>query len=114
KHFTLCRAAGGVDAAFSLEPHELRSLVEESARAWTALGEVRYVPSEKERTQMIFKRSIYADRDLEAGHVLEPGDVRVIRPALGLNPRHFHAVHGRTLQQPIRRGEPLTGRHVAL
>lgn len=112
KHFTLCRADGGVDAAFSLEPAELRMLVDESARAWMALGEVRYTPGEKERTQMVFKRSIYADRDMEAGHVLGPGDVRVIRPALGLHPRHFRQVHGQALRQPIRRGEPLTGRHV--
>ena len=112
KHFTLRRADGGVDAAFSLEPPELRMLVEESARAWMALGEVCYTPGAKERTQMVFKRSIYADRDLEAGHVLEPGDIRVIRPALGLHPRHFRRVHGQILRQPIRRGEPLTEHHV--
>ena len=114
KHFTLSRAEGGVDAAFSLEPHEFRRLVEESAQAWMALGRVSYTPGEKERTQMVFKRSIYADRDLEAGHVLAPGDVRVIRPALGLHPRHFREVHGRPLAKPIRRGEPLTADHVRL
>lgn len=112
KHFTLRRADGGVDAAFSLEPQELRMLAEESARAWMSLGEVCYAPGGKERTQMVFKRSIYADRDLEAGHVLEPGDVRVIRPALGLHPRLFAAVQGRVLRRPIRRGEPLTKHHV--
>jgi len=112
KHFTLCRADGGVDAAFSLEPQELRALVEESARAWTALGEVSYTPTEKERKQMVFKRSIYADRDLKTGHVLGAGDVRVIRPALGLHPRFFRAVMGNALRKPIHQGEPLTAEHL--
>jgi N-acetylneuraminate synthase len=112
KHFTLCRAEGGVDAAFSLEPWELRALAEESARAWKALGEVSYTPTEKERKQMVFKRSIYADRDLKAGHVLAPGDVRVIRPALGLHPRYFSAVLGKALRKPIRKGEPLLAEYV--
>ena len=72
KHFTLCRADGGVDSAFSLEPPELQALVRESALAWAALGGVCYSPTEKEQKQMVFKRSIYADRDLEAGHLLVP------------------------------------------
>ena len=114
KHFTLCRAEGGVDAAFSMEPREFKALVDESARAWMALGEVRYRPGDTERRQMVFKRSIYADRDLEMGHVLSAGDVRVIRPALGLHPRHFQEVHGQPLRKPIRKGEPLTADHVRL
>jgi pseudaminic acid synthase len=112
KHFTLSRAEGGVDSAFSLEPPELKALVQESARAWAALGVVSYTPSDRERRQMVFKRSIYADRDLEMGHVLEAGDMRVIRPALGLHPRHFWDVHGQPLRKAIRKGEPLTEQHV--
>ncbi len=113
KHFTLRRADGGVDSAFSLEPEEVASLVTETERAWMALGEVSYTLREREKTQTVFKRSIYADRDLPAGHVLCVGDIRVIRPALGLHPREFESAHGRRLVKPIRRGEPLTYEHLA-
>jgi len=61
---------------------------------------------------MVFKRSIYADRDLDTGHVLAPGDVRIIRPALGLAPSYFRAVVGHALRKPIRKGEPLTAEYV--
>jgi pseudaminic acid synthase len=114
KHFTLCRAEGGVDSAFSLEPRELQALVRESALAWAALGRVRYAPTEKEQKQMVFKRSIYADRDLDAGHRLAAGDIRVIRPALGLHPRYFRAVLGQPLRKAIQKGQPLTEQHVCI
>lgn len=112
KHFTLRRADGGVDSAFSLEPEEIAALVTESARAWMALGQVSYTLSEKEKKQTVFKRSIYADRDMAAGHVIGPGDIRVIRPAFGLHPREFDAAFGRTLTRPVRRGEPLLADHL--
>jgi N-acetylneuraminate synthase len=113
KHFTLRRADGGVDSAFSMEPEELRALVTESHRAWEALGHVSYTLSDAERRQQVFKRSIYADRDLPAGHCIDAGDVRVVRPALGLPPSAFEQVHGRRLARAIRRGEPLTAEHLA-
>lgn len=108
KHFTLNRADGGVDAAFSLEPAEIAALVKETERAWHALGKVTYTLSEKEQAQVVFKRSIYANRDLEAGHQIKEGDIRIVRPAKGLHPREFSGVHGRTLTRAIKTGMPLT------
>ena len=58
KHFTLSRAEGGVDSAFSLEPDELISLVDETERAWNAIGSVRYGPTESESNSYVFRRSI--------------------------------------------------------
>ena len=48
KHFTLSRADGGVDAAFSLEPAELAQLVRECRTAYEALGEISYAVREQE------------------------------------------------------------------
>jgi pseudaminic acid synthase len=112
KHFTLRRADGGVDSAFSLEPEEVAALVTETARAWQAMGRVSYVLSEKERAQTVFKRSIYANKDLSIGHRIELGDIRVVRPALGLHPREFETTFGRVLARAIRQGEPLTADHL--
>ena len=112
KHFTLRRSDGGVDSAFSLEPSEVAMLVTETERAWLAMGEVSYALSERERQQSVFKRSIYADRDLPAGHCVTSGDIRVIRPASGLHPRYFAAAHGHVLARAICKGQPLTPEHL--
>jgi pseudaminic acid synthase len=107
KHFTLRRADGGVDSAFSLEPHELRLLVEEVDRAWRALGEVRYGPTEKEKKSLAFRRSLYITADLKAGDVLTKDNVRAIRPGLGLPPKHLDSVLGRRVRADTPRGTPL-------
>jgi pseudaminic acid synthase len=108
KHFTLRRSDGGVDAAFSLEPEEVAALVTETERAWRALGGVCYELTPHEADQKIFKRSLYIARDLDAGHRLQASDIRIVRPALGLHPRHLDSVIGNVLRKPVRAGEPLT------
>jgi pseudaminic acid synthase len=107
KHFTLRRADGGVDSAFSLEPEELKALVVETDRAWRALGDVRYGPTEKEKKSLAFRRSLYITADLKAGDVLTRDNVRAIRPGLGLPPKHLDAVLGRRVRADTPRGTPL-------
>ena len=108
KHFTLRRADGGVDAAFSLEPGELESLVVETGRAWQALGAVRYGATDKEKKSLAFRRSLYVTQDLKAGDILTRDNVRAIRPGLGLPPKHLDAVLGKTIKRDVPRGTPLT------
>jgi pseudaminic acid synthase len=108
KHFTLARAEGGVDSAFSLEPHELRALVVETGRAAAAMGEIAYGPTEAEKKSLMFRRSLYLVRDIEAGEVLTKDNVRVIRPAGGLAPREFDTVLGMRARRKAARGTPLT------
>jgi N-acetylneuraminate synthase len=106
KHFTLRRADGGVDSAFSLEPEELTALVTETERAWQALGEVHYGPTEKEIPSLKFRRSIYVTEDLAAGDILTEHNIRCIRPAGGLAPKHYDALLGRRVVKPVKRGTP--------
>ena len=108
KHFTLCRADGGVDAAFSMEPDEMRMLVDECGRAWQALGEVRYGPTEKERGSMAFRRSLYVTRDIKAGEVLSRENVRAIRPGYGLPPKYLDVLLGQRVARDVTRGTPLS------
>jgi N-acetylneuraminate synthase len=108
KHFTLSRAEGGVDSAFSLEPLELAALVEETGRAWLALGEVSYGPSGPELKSLVFRRSLYVVQDLRAGDVLTPENLRAIRPGLGLPPRHIDELLGRRVAHDIARGTPMS------
>jgi len=108
KHFTLRRSDGGPDAAFSLEPEEFTTLVRDSRMAWEALGSTgfRHKPSEVEN--VIFRRSLYAVKDIEAGELYTTQNVRVIRPGYGLPPKVLPQVLGRTAAHRIERGTPLS------
>jgi pseudaminic acid synthase len=108
KHFTLNRADGGVDSAFSLEPVELEQLVKEANRAWQALGQVCYGPSEVEEKSMQFRRSLYIVKDLRAGEVLTSENVRAIRPGLGLMTKHLDKIIGKTIKHAVKRGTALS------
>ncbi|MGO4510821.1 pseudaminic acid synthase [Bradyrhizobium sp. 2TAF36] len=108
KHFTISRAEGGPDAAFSLEPNEFRKLVADCQSAWSSLGRVDYglAPSEAANTR--FRRSIYAVKSIKAGQPFTPENVRVIRPGFGLPPKHLPDIIGRTASRDIAYGEALT------
>ncbi|MGW0802030.1 pseudaminic acid synthase [Nonomuraea sp. NPDC002799] len=108
KHVTLSRADGGVDAAFSLEPHELAALVVESERAWAALGLPVIGPRPSEREGLRFRRSLYVVRDVRAGEPVTPENVRSIRPAGGLPPEAAREVMGRRFARDTSSGTPLS------
>jgi pseudaminic acid synthase len=108
KHFTLARADGGVDSAFSLEPPEFALLVTETRRAWDALGQVSYGATAAEKPSLAFRRSLYVVADIKPGEKLTAGNVRAIRPGLGLAPRYYDAVLGRFARVAIKAGTPLS------
>jgi N-acetylneuraminate synthase len=107
KHVTLSRDEPGPDASFSLEPDELRATVAAVREASAALGSVRYGPSPAEARSAAFRRSLFVVRDVAAGAVVTADDVRALRPADGLAPRHLDDVVGRRAAVAIPRGTPL-------
>ena len=107
KHFTLRRADGGPDSAFSLEPGEFRTLVDDCKRAWRALGKATYDLQGCEQGSKAFRRSIYVVRDIAAGEELTSENIRSIRPGYGLPPRHLPEVLGRHAARDLKRGDPL-------
>jgi N-acetylneuraminate synthase len=108
KHFTLCRADGGPDSAFSLEPNELRALVEGTKAAFLALGTGTEEPRDIEAGMRIFRRSLYVVRDIAQGERLTRENVRIIRPGHGLAPKHLADVLGRPARCSLARGTALT------
>ena len=108
KHFTLSRADGGVDSAFSLEPAELTSLVQESERAWESLGQVYYGPTEDEQKSLAFRRSIYAAADIAEGEIFTTENIRIVRPGNGASPALYPQLLGRKARQSYSRGTPLS------
>ncbi|HEX3971063.1 MAG TPA: N-acetylneuraminate synthase family protein, partial [Stellaceae bacterium] len=108
KHFTLSRADGGVDSAFSLEPAELAALVTETERAHRGLGKITYGPTSAEKDSIKFRRSLYIVADMKAGDALTKENLRRIRPGLGLPPIHYEEVLGRKVKRDISKGTPLS------
>lgn len=108
KHFTLCRADGGVDSAFSLEPEEMRSLVVETERAWQSLGRVSYGPTEKEKASLQYRRSLYVARDMKAGEIFTHENLRVVRPGFGLAPKYYDNFLGKRIRINALKGTPIT------
>jgi N-acetylneuraminate synthase len=108
KHFTLARADGGPDAAFSLEPDEFASLVKGVRTAHDALGCADYGVAPSEQPNLAFRRSLYAVQDIAEGELLTGENVRAIRPGFGLPPKHLPEVLGRRANRAIARGTPLT------
>jgi len=108
KHFTLRRADGGVDSAFSLEPEELRALVVETERAWQSLGKIVYGPSDGEKKSLVFRRSLYVAQDLKAGDILTPENLRCVRPGLGLAPKNYELLLGKRVSRDVVKGTPMS------
>lgn len=107
KHVTLDRQGGGPDDAFSLEPEGLAALCRDARTAWAALGAVDYSRKTSEQKNTIFRRSLYAIRDIPVGACLTEENVRSIRPGYGLPPKHAKDVIGRTAVKAIERGDPI-------
>jgi N-acetylneuraminate synthase len=89
KHITLDRSEGGIDAAFSLEPDELKYLCEATHDAALAIGKVNYQRSDSERKNMVFRRSIYAVKDIAEGEFFTKNNIRIIRPGYGVAPKEY-------------------------
>ncbi len=112
KHFTLSRADGGVDAAFSLEPAELEALVIETERAFEAIGEIQYGIQKAEEKSVFYKRSLYVGQDIKKGEIFTEKNLRVIRPGDGLAPKYFELILGKSAKSDMKSGTPLQWDHV--
>lgn len=113
KHFTISRAEPGPDSEFSLEPHELAALVHDVHVAHDALGGVRYGAGAREKASLAFRRSIFVIADVAAGEPFTRDNVRVIRPADGLDPSALGDVLAARAKVALRRGTPLAAEHLA-
>ena len=108
KHFTLDRADGGVDSAFSLEPQELQTLVIEAERAWQALGSVTYGPTKAEQKSLVFRRSVYVVKDIAEGDKFTNENLSILRPGDGAPPYLLEKILGKVSRQEFKAGTPLS------
>ncbi|MFA7345999.1 MAG: pseudaminic acid synthase, partial [Terrimicrobiaceae bacterium] len=108
KHLTIRRSDGGPDAAFSLEPEEFRAMVRAVRDAEASLGEARFEPGPSEMASRKFRRSLFAVKDIAEGEEFTATNIRSIRPADGLHPRHFSEFIGKCSRRKLTAGTPLT------
>lgn len=109
KHFVLDRGdKKAVDAAFSLEPAEMKQLVAEVTAGWQSLGQVRYGPTDTELPARKHRRSLYISADIQAGEILTEQNVRSVRPGLGLPCKYLPQVLGRKVTRAVTTGTALS------
>jgi len=112
KHVTWKRSEGGPDAAFSLEPQELRELVQAVREVEQAIGQPNYMVSKREEKNKIFRRSLFVVKDMKRGEVFNKKNLRSIRPGYGLPIKNLDKVLGRRATQAIPAGTPLAQSHI--
>ena len=107
KHFTLKRSDGGADAAFSMEPNEFATLVNEGAAARLALGEGKWSMQPAERESRRLRRSLFIATDVQPGETVNYVNVRAIRPGHGLDARYQEKIQGKKFRSAHKKGTAL-------
>jgi pseudaminic acid synthase len=113
KHLTLKREDGGPDAAFSLEPHEFKHMVDSVRMIEQAIGKPSYERSKSERENVVFRKSLFVVEDIKKGESFTKKNVRSIRPGNGLAPKYYRAIVGKKASRDIERATPLSWNLIA-
>ena len=107
KHFTLDRKSGGPDAKFSLEPPELKNLVNEVGNVWKSIGKINLQITKDEKKNLKFRRSIYASENIKKGDKLSKNNIRIIRPGYGIKSKYYDDIIGKKAIKKISKGTAL-------
>ena len=108
KHFILDRSIGGPDASFSLDEAEFKKMVDAVRNTEKALGKIDYKLTEKAAQSRKFSRSLYIVEDVRKGDLITVHNIRSIRPGFGLHPKFYNQILGKTFNQNIKKGTPLS------
>lgn len=108
KHFCLSREIDNPDSSFSMEPNEFKKMVNDIREAEKAIGKISYELTDDEKSNVGFRRSIFAVKDIRQGDKITEQNVRVIRPGYGLKPKYYNKIIGQVALKDICRGTPLS------
>lgn len=111
KHFTLNRADGGPDGAFSMEPSEFQQLVQAGNAARDALGDSAWSLQPSENESRRIRRSLFVAADVKAGETVNFTNVRAIRPGHGLDAKYYDEIQGYKFKTDLKIGTPLSLEH---
>ena len=107
KHFLLSRSHKGPDSEFSIEPNELKNLVNSTKECWEALNENNFERTDSEKKNLVFRRSLYFVKDIKAGEKINKENTRKIRPGYGLPPKYYEEIMNKEVLRDISKGEPV-------
>lgn len=108
KHFTLSRTDGGFDAAFSIEPEELKELVKAVRDTEEALGKPFYQIGKKEAENAVFRRSLWVIKPVKKGEKFTKESVGRFRPGDGLPVKFLPQILGKTAKKDIEANTPMS------
>lgn len=108
KHLTLRRADGGPDSAFSMEPEEFKNMVDSIRIIEQSLGRVTYDLTPGQAKEREHSRSLFIARDMKAGDVFTPENLRSVRPADGLHTMYYEELLGKKIASDARMGTPMS------
>lgn len=114
KHFCLDRSIENPDASFSMNPEEFAQMVRDIRQAEKAIGQVRYGMSNQEKSNLVFRRSIFCVKDIKKGGRLTEENIRVIRPGYGLKPKYYEQILGQVALCDIERGTPMKFEYIGV
>lgn len=107
KHFTLCRADGGLDSKFSLEPQEFREMVWACRMAHASLGTAKLGVRPSEADSVQYRRSIWITKDVKKGEILTPANMAILRPNYGLPPEDWNNIISKPVNKDLKAGTPM-------
>lgn len=107
KHLTLRRSDGGPDSAFSMEPEEFAKMVQDIRIVEKALGSSEYKLTPTQELEHGGSRSLFVVKDIAAGEILTPDNIRSIRPGDGLHTKHYDEILGKQAAFDLKKGTPL-------
>ena len=107
KHFTLKRNDGGVDSKFSIEPYEMKQLVQESKKVWESIGTIKYGYSSSEKMSIKHRKSIYIAKDIKKNDQFTKKNIKVVRPGLGMHSKYFEKIIGLRIKKNVKKGTAL-------
>ncbi|UPT70020.1 MAG: pseudaminic acid synthase [Flavobacterium sp. JAD_PAG50586_2] len=108
KHFILDHSIGGPDASFSMDEAEFTQMVKAVREAEQAIGVVDYTLTEKQLHGKGYCRSLYVADEIKAGEVFTKENIKSVRPGLGLHPKYYNEVLGKTATQDLEKGDRLS------
>jgi sialic acid synthase SpsE len=107
KHFTISRKDNGPDSSFSMEPKEFKAMVKDIRTVEKALGKISYDITEKQKNSQVFRRSLFAVKNIRKGEKFTKKNVRSIRPGNAIHTRYLEVILGKKAKENIEKGTPL-------
>ena len=95
-----------------MEPKEFKVLKDQSIDVWESLGKIKYGPTNLEKKSLKYRRSIFISKNVKKNEEANSSNLRVIRPATGMDPKYYFKILGKKFSKNLAKGTPLKKIHL--